>query len=383
MKDEKYSSKLNKMSPIDSDALLKRIARVFEDNKNLVFSRGPFNSFYVYLDEPTLNDEPPMKEESPTNDDEPIQDMIKDEEELPKDEDEKDEEEDESEPFFKEGAISLYQKEPTPPKDDDENDEKEENEGADRCLHAYYYKEEKYHTYTNVLDNQVNMNPIAFEIIIDWIVIFCSNRITFIRDVLYLTVHILKEFLKRTPNLERTEILTILAGCLYIAHRYEEVYYYDTKLFLIYCESCCTVNVLLETEIKILTVLNFRIMVPTILTFLKQYITVSGLLDTDIANVAYYAAEITLQKQEYSTYLYSEIAAAAVYIAIKIEGNMNWNDSLKHNTGYTEEHISVIADKIEETLRSKPNETKTGRLLVGVRNRYRNHKRGNVTKYFQ
>ena len=227
----------------------------------------------------------------------------------------------------------------------------------DRCNHnvkkiyEFFDREELLLCKGDFMSGQRYLNNKMFEFLVDWLVDVCL-AFKYVPETLYITVQILKEYLSKVKNIQRNKFQLIGIASLYIAGKYEEIYpkgfYYYKNL----CNNEYTEKEILNMEFEILLNLNFKIPVITPYTFLFRYLKI-GYATKNMIQLACYITERMLQDVSFHNYLPSEQASAAVFLARKYNGNnIPWNDYLIHYTSYTGEHISIIANKIENLIKT-------------------------------
>eukprot|EP01079_Euglenida_sp_SAG-EU17-18_P006766 gene6766-1211_t len=102
-----------------------------------------------------------------------------------------------------------------------------------------------------------------------------------------------------------------------------------------------------EKERVVLGAIDYRLTMPTVLTFLRRYNQV-GCERTVVKNTTTFLAEISLSCSSLITVKPSHIAAAVVYLSRKIHNvEPNWNPQLEKYTGF---HLSTLVP-IAEILR--------------------------------
>lgn len=218
-------------------------------------------------------------------------------------------------------------------------------------MYESYDKEELYYDYSNIFSNQKFINERMFEILVDWLV-SVTNSFECQSETLHLTVHLIREFISKKPNILRQKFQLVGVTCLFIAFKFEEVKVVEISTISQITDKAYTVEEIIRQEMIILSTLNFNVMVPTTITFMCRYLEASR-CDKEMVNTSLYAIQRTLQDTKYHKYLYSELAAAAVYVGRHICERNEWPARMVHHTRYTEEHIKSIAEEIMATIRAE------------------------------
>ena len=201
------------------------------------------------------------------------------------------------------------------------------------------------------MKDQIYINNKMFEILIDWLVEVCL-KLQYVPEVLYITVQVIKEYISKEKNIKRNKLQLVGITALYIVGKYEETYYENLSNYIYSCDKAYTKKDILNMEFEILLNLNFKIPVISSHTFICRYLK-AGYATKNMIQLACYITERMLQDVSFHNYLPSEQVAASVFLARKYNENVNvWTTCLIHHTNYTEEHISVIADKIEQVIKT-------------------------------
>lgn len=212
-------------------------------------------------------------------------------------------------------------------------------------LYSTFDKEEQYIARTNIVNNHIYINNDMIEVLIGWLIkvnveFRCSN------ETIFLTVHLIKEYIHRVKNLKRSKFQLFGAVCFLIASKYEDIIIPKVCNIIVITDRAYSRKEIIDAEIEILTVLNFNLTIPTIYTFLCRYLKAAH-ADIKMVDLACYISELTLNECQYYSYLPSEIAAGAIYLTRKFSNRNNWSSCLTYHTKYSEEHVSKIANKME------------------------------------
>jgi len=123
-----------------------------------------------------------------------------------------------------------------------------------------------------------------------------------------------------------------------LASKYEEMYAPEIGDFVYITDNAYTKAKIRATEQKMLKALDFDISNPLCLHFLRRNSKAGG-VDAQKHILAKYLMEITLIDYELARKLPSEIAAAALYLSLKLIDGSEWTPLLEHYSGYTEKQI--------------------------------------------
>jgi hypothetical protein len=102
-----------------------------------------------------------------------------------------------------------------------------------------------------------------------------------------------------------------------IACKYEEIYPPIVKDFVYITDNAYSKDEILAMEKKMLTVLDFNIQINSAFRFLERYAKVSK-SDSFIMNLSRYLIELSLVNYKMLRYSNSNLAASALYLALKM-----------------------------------------------------------------
>eukprot|EP01089_Gocevia_fonbrunei_P002599 TRINITY_DN12532_c0_g1_i2.p1 TRINITY_DN12532_c0_g1~~TRINITY_DN12532_c0_g1_i2.p1 ORF type:complete len:424 (-),score=76.56 TRINITY_DN12532_c0_g1_i2:199-1470(-) len=171
-------------------------------------------------------------------------------------------------------------------------------------------------------------------LLVDWLVeVSLVEKLT--TDSLFLTVALVDAFLSKKPVLKKHLQLLGLA-CFYLAAKYEEIKAPNLADLAATAENIYTKQQILDMEIQVLDVLEFRLGIPTAKTFVKRYLLAAS-PDYQLAFLAAYLTELTLVEYTFVKYLPSTIAACSVCMALLTLNRENWNATLQYYTGYSKD----------------------------------------------
>jgi hypothetical protein len=121
-----------------------------------------------------------------------------------------------------------------------------------------------------------------------------------------------------------------------IACKYEEIYPPIVKDFVYITDNAYSKDEILAMEKKMLTVLDFNIQINSAFRFLERYAKVSK-SDSFIMNLSRYLIELSLVNYKMLRYSNSNLAASAIYLALKMtKWPSCWTESLIKHTHFKE-----------------------------------------------
>jgi cyclin B len=210
---------------------------------------------------------------------------------------------------------------------------------------------------------QKEINPRMRAILIDWLTLV-TNKSKLSPDVLYLTVNILDRYLS-LKKATKKNLQLIGTAALFIASKYEDIYHVPVSDLVYLCDRAYTEEQIYTTEHKILKALNYQISLPNSYKFLLRFLN-AGHADKKMVYLTCYLMELTMLKINFTDYLPSELAAAAVLIARKAIGRNAWSPTLLKYSEYTEEEIIPVARDMLEAV----SELKVSKDLTASKTKY-------------
>ncbi|XP_057968150.1 G2/mitotic-specific cyclin S13-7-like isoform X2 [Malania oleifera] len=254
---------------------------------------------------------------------------------------------------------------------EDANDELAVMEYVDD-IYKFYKQTEAENQILDYMGKQTDMKGKMRSILVDWL-IAVHNRRQLTPEILYLTINILDRYL--SMNLvSRQELQLVGIASMLIACKYEQHWAPEVKDFVYWSKKAYTREQILVMEKSILGKLEWCLTVPTPYVFLVRYIKASVTPDKEMENMVFYLAELGLVNHNIILYNPSMIAASAVYAArCTLSKKPSWSETLKHYTGYSENHLKVCA-KLLARLHSTAAEDK----LKAVYRKFSNPDRGTV-----
>ncbi|KPJ07105.1 G2/mitotic-specific cyclin-B3 [Papilio machaon] len=134
--------------------------------------------------------------------------------------------------------------------------------------------------------------------------------------------------------------------------------------FLYICDGAYTLAQLLKMEINILRVVDFDLGIPLSYSFLRRYARCAR-VSMPTLTLARFVLEQCLLEYSLVAHSDSKMAAAALYIALRIKSLGSWTPALQYYTGYTLEDIMPVVLAQNATLHKKPKSA-----ISTVRNKY-------------
>ncbi|XP_052210853.1 cyclin-A2-2-like [Diospyros lotus] len=199
---------------------------------------------------------------------------------------------------------------------------------------------------------QQDITPNMRGILIDWLV-EVSEEYKLVPDTLYLTVHLIDQFLSQN-HIEKQRLQLLGVTCMLIASKYEEICAPHIEEFCFITDNTYTREEVLKMETKVLNFLGFQLSVPTTKKFLRRFIQAalasSKVPRVELEFLANYLAELTLVEYNFLKFRPSLVAASAVFLArcTLDQSDHPWNPTLEHYTGYKTSDLQGIVLALQD-----------------------------------
>ena len=216
------------------------------------------------------------------------------------------------------------------------------DEYFDEICTELYANEEKYLPEHNYMAKQKDINHRMRAILIDWL-IDVHLKYKMVPQTMYIAVNLIDRFLSMNET-TRVKLQLVGVTSMFIASKYEEIYPPELKDFVYITDNAYVKSEVLEMESKMLGSLNFDITFPTQWSFLQIFRKKLD-LDQKTFNYAWFLMELSLINYKMLKFKMSQIAASAIYIAIR---NLNYYNKVEFekNIGYSESSIQECVREI-------------------------------------
>ncbi|XP_068621011.1 G2/mitotic-specific cyclin-B3 [Battus philenor] len=207
-------------------------------------------------------------------------------------------------------------------------------------------------------------------LLVDWMV-EVQESFELNHETLYLAVKLVDLFLTRSTrtrpekeHLTKEELQLLGASALFIASKFDERIPPLVDDFLYICDGAYTLGQLLKMEMNILRVVDFDLGIPLSYRFLRRYARCAR-VSMPTLTLARFVLEQCLLEYGLLSHSDSKMAAAALYIALRMKSLGNWSSTLQYYTGYTLKDILPIVLAQNAALHKKPKSA-----ISTVRNKY-------------
>lgn len=201
-------------------------------------------------------------------------------------------------------------------------------------------------------------------ILVDWLV-QVHSRFHLLQETLYMTVAIMDRFLQSQP-VSRKKLQLVSVTAMLIASKYEETYPPAIGDFVYITDNAYTKEQIIQMEILILKELDFNLGRPLPLHFLRRA-SKAGNVDAEQHTLAKYLMELTVINYSMVHIYPSEIAAAALCLALKVLDQSKWTADQQYYTGYSEESLQSTMKRMAQNV-VKVNDGLTKH--VAIKNKY-------------
>ncbi|GIY80016.1 hypothetical protein CDAR_30751 [Caerostris darwini] len=230
------------------------------------------------------------------------------------------------------------------------------------------YSETLFPIHYHFLDIQPEVTPKMRAILVDWIV-QVHVRFHLLPETLFMTISIIDRFLQ-VDEVKRTFLQLVGVTALFIASKYEEMYAPDISDFVFITDNTYTKSDILNMEKLILKNLDFNLSKPLPIQFLRRA-SKAGSVEPEVHALAKYFLELSQLDYELVHYFPSTLAAASLFLSLKLTTKNPWSETLIFYSGYTEDDVlpvvkrlcKIIKDVELSNLQAIPAKYSNGKLL--------------------
>ncbi|QDS74186.1 hypothetical protein FKW77_002030 [Venturia effusa] len=189
------------------------------------------------------------------------------------------------------------------------------------------------------MDNQAELEWKMRGILVDWL-LEVHTRFRLLPETLFLAVNIIDRFLTaKVVQLDRLQLVGVTA--MFIASKYEEVLSPHVQNFRHVADDGFTEEEILSAERFVLQALNYDLSYPNPMNFLRR-ISKADNYDVQTRTLGKYLLEISCLDHRFLEYPPSHVAACSMFLARLVLDRGEWDATLAHYAGYTEEEIEPV-----------------------------------------
>ncbi|XP_053403016.1 G2/mitotic-specific cyclin-B3-like [Mercenaria mercenaria] len=262
--------------------------------------------------------------------------------------------------------LEDEEKEESKPQDIDDVDKENMQDPVQVALYAWdifkYYKDRELQFHVQpYMAAQKFLTTSMRAILVDWLVEVQEN-FELNHETLYLAVKLVDMYVSRRET-PKEALQLIGAVSLFIASKFDERCPPLVEDFLYICDDAYKRKEFLDMERCILKTIGFDIGMPLSYRFLRRYAK-CGRANMETLTLARYILEMSLMEYEFVSKRESEMAAASLWLALKMKKAGDWTNTLVHYTGYKEEEITPMAKKLNKYITEPPKQ------LTTIRSKY-------------
>lgn len=198
------------------------------------------------------------------------------------------------------------------------------------------------------MDHQDHLEWHLRGVLVDWL-IEVHTRFHLLPETMFLAINIIDRFLSaRVVELEKLQLVGITA--MFIASKYEEVLSPHVQNFKHVADDGFSEDEILKAERFVLAALNYDLSYPNPMNFLRR-ISKADSYDIQTRTLGKYLLEVSLVDHRFMGFHPSHIAAASMFLSRLILGRGEWDATLAHYSGYTEDEIKPVFNLMVDYLR--------------------------------
>ncbi|XP_023220098.1 G2/mitotic-specific cyclin-B-like [Centruroides sculpturatus] len=216
------------------------------------------------------------------------------------------------------------------------------------------------------LNKQTEITGKMRGVLIDWLV-QVHVRFQLLQETLYLTVAVIDRFLQEC-EVKRNKLQLVGVTAMFIASKYEEMYSPEVSDFVYITDKAYKKEEILKMECLMLKKLNFSLGRPLPLHFLRRN-SKAGDVDATTHTLAKYLMETTIVEYDLAHYSPSHVAAASLYLSMKLLDNSPWNKTLVYYSQYDESQLLPLVYRLSHIIY-----TAEKNKLQAIHSKYRSSK---------
>merc|ERR1712112_469509 len=191
-------------------------------------------------------------------------------------------------------------------------------------------------------------------VLVDWL-IEVHSQFKLLQETLYITIYIIDRYLQQEGmHVKRNKLQLVGVTAMFLASKVEEMYAPEINDFVYITDNAYTAGEIRQMELKLLAALKFNFSRPLPLHFLRRN-SKAGDVDVLQHTVAKYLVELTLLEYDLAHYPPSIMAAASLYLSLRIlEPNATlanvWTPTLQYYSTYTTRDLLPVVVKVAQAI---------------------------------
>lgn len=230
----------------------------------------------------------------------------------------------------------------------------------------------------NYMDAQGDINDRMRSILVNWL-IEVHEKFRLRSSTLYLTVSIVDRFLSRC-QVTRSKLQLVGCVAMLLASKFEEIYPPEVQDFVYIADSAYSREEILQMEGTVIRTLRWDMSVATPHSFANRFLLLCDASEWEQI-YTYYILELALIEYRMIKYKPSELAAAAVHLALKLSpkranltAEQRWGEFHERHTKYNRAMLKdCMRDLLQCVITQNPKEK-------AVRKKYSKDDRQNVSE---
>lgn len=220
----------------------------------------------------------------------------------------------------------------------------------------------------NIISKSPELNFSMRRILIDWLH-EVSQEYALEWQTLLLAIQITDQYI-HLSTVEKNDLQLVGVTSLWMAAKMEEIHPPSVHDFTYISDDAYNFSEVMNFESQMLKKLDWNVTIPTPLDFLSHFLLFFK-SEPQINDNAQMFVDIFLQHKEYTHYLPSEVAAAALLLSIMYSSTVQWTPELTTYSGYNAEDIRNCSRKINQAFGQAE---KRNKIRAAYLKHYRKHK---------
>lgn len=224
------------------------------------------------------------------------------------------------------------------------DDPSQASEYAMETFQYYKNREELFQVEDYLTVFQYDINSTMRAILVDWLV-EVQESFELNHETLYTAVKLMDIYLSKTLVLKEHLQLIGAVACL-IACKIDERIPPLLDDFVYVCDDAYTKDMIKAKEIEMFADIGFDLGFPLSYRFLRRYARVCG-VSMPVLTFARYILELSLMEYQLNVNTSeSKLGMAALVLALRIKGVVDWQPTLEYYSGYKLEECQALVEKL-------------------------------------
>uniref|UniRef100_A0A1B6DIX4 Uncharacterized protein n=1 Tax=Clastoptera arizonana TaxID=38151 RepID=A0A1B6DIX4_9HEMI len=229
-------------------------------------------------------------------------------------------------------------------------------------IFTYLKSRETHYVIKDYMPNQKGITSWMRALLVDWLVEVQEN-FELNHETLYLAVKLVDMYLGKV-QVNKATLQLVGAAAMLIAAKYDERIPPIIDDFIHVCDGAYTRRDMTRMEVQILKTMDFNLGIPLSYRFLRRYARCAK-IQMPLLTLARFILEYSLMEYPTITLSDSKMAAASLYLALKMKKSGSWTNTLHYFSGYKVEDFKEVAILLNSILHKPPKD-----LLSTVRSKY-------------